>query len=186
MSRGSNLEALCQAIRKEQAPVEIAFTVVTRRSAPVHEVCSANNVPAVFISTTDMVKFERELLNKIWENHVNLLVLSGFMKQLSGLFIMRVGIPILNIHPALLPRHGGKGMYGMKVHQAVFEANEKVSGATVHRVDAQYDHGRILAQQEVSLAGCLSPEEIASRVLAVEHSLYPKTIIRFVQEKHHR
>jgi phosphoribosylglycinamide formyltransferase-1 len=83
---------------------------------------------------------------------------------------------VLNIHPALLPRFGGKGFYGMKVHEAVLAAGEKVSGVTVHLVDEQYDHGPILAQREVPVLEDDTPETLAARVLIEEHKIYPEVV----------
>ena len=87
---------------------------------------------------------------------------------------------ILNIHPALLPAFGGKGMYGMKVHQAVFESGAKVSGVTVHLVNEVYDAGPIIAQQAVDIEHCTSPEAIAEKVLNIEHDLYSKALRRIL------
>ena len=85
---------------------------------------------------------------------------------------------ILNIHPALLPKFGGQGMYGMRVHEAVLAAGERESGATVHLVDEEYDHGRILAQEKVPVKAEDTPETLQKRVLAVEHQLYAATLAR--------
>jgi folate-dependent phosphoribosylglycinamide formyltransferase PurN len=86
---------------------------------------------------------------------------------------------IINIHPALLPSFGGKGMYGMKVHEAVFKSSAKVSGASIHLVDENYDTGKIVAQQGVDISDVASPKEIADRVLKIEHKLLPYVISKF-------
>lgn len=130
-----------------------------------------------------MADFERRLSDLVSREKIDLIALAGFMKLLSAQFIAAVGVPILNIHPALLPAHGGEGLYGLKVHQAVFAAGEKLSGATVHLVDPLYDHGRIIAQQSVPIADCSSPEEIAARVLTIEHQLYAPAIHSFLSRK---
>ena len=85
---------------------------------------------------------------------------------------------ILNIHPALLPKFGGQGMYGMRVHEAVLAAGERESGATVHLVDEEYDHGRVLAQEKVPVKAGDTPETLQKRVLAVEHRIYATTLAR--------
>jgi len=120
--------------------------------------------------------FESEVLTLIHSHQIELIALAGFLKLLSASFISQCAIPILNIHPALLPRYGGKGMYGAAVHQAVYKNGDKVSGATVHLVNEHYDQGTILAQERVDISDCQSPLEIAGRVLAVEHRIYAQAI----------
>jgi folate-dependent phosphoribosylglycinamide formyltransferase PurN len=93
------------------------------------------------------------------------------------------GNKMINIHPALLPSFGGKGMYGMNVHKAVFESSAKVSGATVHFVNEVYDSGTIIMQRCVDISSAESPEEIAAMVLRIEHEILPKTILKFAENK---
>jgi folate-dependent phosphoribosylglycinamide formyltransferase PurN len=90
---------------------------------------------------------------------------------------------IINIHPALLPSFGGKGMYGMNVHRAVFNSSAKVSGATVHMVDKTYDTGKIIAQRCVDISDVKSPDEIAERVLKIEHQLLPEVLKAFTEDR---
>lgn len=186
LSRGSNLRAIHSSFREAGSPAEIALAVITRRNAPVKEVCAELGIPCQFISGTNMATFESHLLPLIRACGVELIALAGFMRQLSPQFISACEVPILNIHPALLPSFGGQGMYGMNVHRAVFEAGEKVSGATVHRVDPLYDHGEIIAQAKVDISALSSPEEIAEAVLKQEHSLYGKTIIAYLSSLHNQ
>lgn len=113
---------------------------------------------------------------------IDLIALAGFMSLLGGDFLTSVGIPVVNIHPALLPKYGGPGMYGMRVHEAVFASGDKVSGATVHLVDPVYDHGEIIAQKQVDISACRSPEEIAGLVLRVEHQLYAPAIYQYLSD----
>ncbi|HOQ80442.1 MAG TPA: formyltransferase family protein, partial [Candidatus Cloacimonadota bacterium] len=102
--------------------------------------------------------------------------LAGFMRKLSEQFLDTINTPLINIHPALLPKYGGKGMYGSNVHNAVFTAGEKISGATVHYVNKNYDEGDIIMQQSVDITDCQSPEEIGKKVLAIEHQIYGAAI----------
>jgi len=105
-----------------------------------------------------------------------LIVLAGFLKLIPGNFVRAFRNRIINIHPALLPSFGGPGMYGSNVHRAVFDSSSQVSGATVHFVDETYDTGRIIAQRCVDISGVKSQEEIAERVLNIEHQLLPYVI----------
>ncbi|MEE9432127.1 MAG: formyltransferase family protein, partial [Melioribacteraceae bacterium] len=107
---------------------------------------------------------------------VDLIVLAGFLKKIPNEFVSVFVNKIINIHPALLPKYGGKGMYGANVHKAVFEAQEKISGATVHFVNKIYDDGKIIEQRSVDITDVKSPTEIAERVLKIEHELLPDVI----------
>ncbi len=179
MSRGSNLKAMAQYFESNNLPIEISFVVHTRQKAPIREVCEALNIKAVHVPYRDSMIFETKVLELVKSESVELIALAGFLKLLSKSFFEQAAIPIFNIHPALLPAYGGKGMYGTAVHKAVFEAQEQKSGVTVHFVDPIYDHGHIFAQESVDISACASPEEIAKIVLGIEHSLYGRAIRDF-------
>jgi len=176
--RGSNLHALHRFFFESGQPVQIALAVFSRADSPAYGLAQELGICSMVISTRDMHAFEEQLLPFIKQNDIELIALAGFMKQLSESFLNSVQVPVLNIHPALLPRFGGKGMFGMAVHEAVFTAGEKLSGATIHRVDPLYDHGEILAQQKVDISKCYSASEIANLVLKAEHELYGPTICK--------
>lgn len=175
-SRGSNLRAMHGYWREHSLPIQIALAVFTRTDSPALALANDLGIPSLVVSAKIMKSFETEVLERCKALNINLIALAGFLKPLSNDFINKTGIPILNIHPALLPKYGGKGMYGMAVHNAVYEGGELVSGATVHIVDPLYDHGRIVAQSCVDVSACASPEEIAASVLAIEHQLYAPSI----------
>jgi threonylcarbamoyladenosine tRNA methylthiotransferase MtaB len=179
-SRGSNLATMHLYWQEHQLPVEIALAVFTRTDSPAYSLAKELNIPSTVIPARNMQAFEAEVLRMCQAEGIVLIALAGFLKQLSNEFINSVGIPILNIHPALLPKYGGKGMFGMAVHKAVHEAEEKLSGATVHLVDPLYDHGRIIAQSGVDISSCSTPEAIATKVLTAEHQLYAPAIYRFL------
>ena len=179
-SRGSNLRAMAQYFMEQKSQVIIDCVVHTLKSAPIVSLCNELHLNTVWIGSRNMDSFEDQACTLIHEREIDLIVLAGFMKHLSGRFVENVGIPIVNIHPALLPKYGGIGMYGSKVHQEVFQNQEQVSGATVHIVDSHYDHGQIIAQQEVSIEDCTSAEEIGSKVLQIEHRLYAPSIAAFL------
>lgn len=122
------------------------------------------------------------LLDLLNNHHVDLIALAGYLKKLPPTVIKAYRNRIVNIHPALLPKFGGKGMYGMRVHTAVLEAGETESGATIHYVDEIYDHGQIVDQEKVPVKPDDTPETLAARVLEVEHRLYPR-VIKHLAEK---
>ena len=182
-SRGSNFLAIYNFFKKENYPVRIAFATVNNPQAPILDKCRELGLQCLYLPTKDMAEFEVALLAHLIEKKVELIALAGFLKKLSADFIREFGKPILNIHPALLPLYGGEGMYGERVHQAVFAAGEKESGATVHLVNEMYDAGKIVSQQRISITDCLSPEEIAARVLKIEHQIYAPAIWKVLSDQ---
>ncbi|MCK4357476.1 MAG: phosphoribosylglycinamide formyltransferase [Candidatus Cloacimonetes bacterium] len=173
-SRGSNFESIVKYIYKNKLPISMKFLIVTRPDAPIIQRAENNNVKWILLS--DKNNFEQDLLGLLSQYNVHLVVLAGFMRKLSPNFLNKFKGKIINIHPALLPKYGGKGMYGMRVHQAVFENNEKFSGVTVHFVNEEYDAGEIIFQEKIPIDHLKSAEEIAHEVLKIEHEIYPKVI----------
>ena len=180
LSRGSNLCALHNYFTQNKLPVEVALVIFTSKNAPAIQLAKERNLNYWIISAYNMQSFETRAIELCRQNNIELIALAGFLKQLSENFIEQVQVPILNIHPALLPEFGGKGMFGMAVHQAVFASGDKVSGVTIHLVNSRYDNGKIVAQQKVDISSCKSPAEIADKVLEIEHSLYAPTIFQFL------
>ena len=109
-------------------------------------------------------------------NNINLIALAGFLRKVPEEIIEKYNQKILNIHPSLLPKYGGRGFYGMNVHRAVIDSGEKKTGITIHFVDKEYDKGPIIYQEEVSVLNGDNPEELSSRVLKVEHRAYKMVI----------
>tara|TARA_Y100000590_G_C15464230_1_gene917645 strand:+ start:269 stop:880 length:612 start_codon:yes stop_codon:yes gene_type:complete len=122
-----------------------------------------------------------ELVLKYYKT--DLILLAGFMKKIPQNIVKIYKNKILNIHPSLLPNYGGKGFYGMKVHNAVINANEKFSGATVHIVNDEYDKGSIIAQEKIKVSKSDTAEILAAKVLKIEHSIYPKAVRMFCLDK---
>jgi len=174
-SRGSNLLAIYRYFELRELPVQIALAVFTDGASPACQSCRELQIPTRVISARDMKSFEQAFADLIFDIEPDLIALCGFMRLLSSDLLARIKVPVLNIHPALLPKYGGKGMYGMAVHEAV-AAGERISGATIHTVDPIYDHGNIIAQKEVDISACKSPADIAHNVLKIEHEIYAKAI----------
>ena len=178
-SRGSNFLAIHDYLKKQAIPIEIEYLVAFDQTAPVVQLAKERNIPIFFYEETDK-KLNDFLIKTIKQNPVDLIVLAGFMRKLSRSFFLSINTPVVNIHPALLPKYGGKGMYGLNVHKAVFAAGEKVSGATVHFVTENYDEGEIIYQKECDISMCSSPEEIAKEVLKIEHEIYSRAICNLI------
>ncbi len=183
LSRGSNFNAIVDYINNNNLQIEVKFVTINRKKALIQNKCKFYKIPAIFISTKDFHSFEEKLLLLFKKHKIHLIVLAGFMRQFSADFLKKIQCNIVNIHPALLPKFGGKGMYGMAVHQAVYEAQEQKSGATVHYVNENYDEGKIIRQLSVDISNCKSASEIGDRVLKIEHKLYPKTIAELLERK---
>jgi phosphoribosylglycinamide formyltransferase-1 len=125
------------------------------------------------------VEYGRALLEILRKCEIDFVVLAGFLKRVPEIVVESFKNRIVNIHPALLPSFGGKGMYGMRVHQAVIDYGCKVSGVTVHVVDPEYDHGPVVLQRCVAVEPDDTPESLASRIHQVEYDILPEAIKLF-------
>jgi folate-dependent phosphoribosylglycinamide formyltransferase PurN len=117
-----------------------------------------------------------DMLRALEEHGIEIVLLAGYLKLIPGDVVARYSRRMLNVHPALLPAFGGAGMYGMHVHRAVLASGARISGATVHYVDEEYDRGPIIGQWPVPVLIEDTPEALAARVLRVEHRLYPRVV----------
>ncbi len=174
---GSNMQAIIDACNRGY--VNAKPCVVISNNSDSQALLRAKNegISCYHISTATHGDGADDAIINTFEKHkVDVIILAGYMKKLGDKVIERFKGKILNIHPALLPKYGGKGMYGNFVHEAVLAACEKVSGPTVHVVDKVYDHGRILAQKEVPVFLDDTVDSLSARVLEQEHILYPETI----------
>jgi phosphoribosylglycinamide formyltransferase 1 len=171
--RGSNLEALLRALGPA-APAAVVLVLSNRADAGALARATAHGVPAEVLRHSDDAA---EWLRHLDRHRVDLLVLAGYLKLVPVGVIARYRGRVLNIHPALLPRFGGKGMYGRRVHEAVLASGAAESGATVHLVDEVYDRGAVLAQARVPVLPGDDPDRLAARVLEAEHRLLPAVVL---------
>jgi phosphoribosylglycinamide formyltransferase-1 len=178
---GSNMQAIIDACKSGGLPA-IPRVVLSNNSASLALArARREGIPAYHLSALTHPcpeALDREILRLLQTHAVDLVVLAGYMKKLGPATLEAYRGRILNIHPALLPRFGGRGMYGRLVHEAVLAAGEATTGVTVHLVDAEYDRGPILAQREVPVRPGDTPESLAERVLREEHRLYVETLRR--------
>ena len=145
------------------------------RSARVHERAARLGIPSMTFSNADFAD-GTAVLKKLSEAAIDFIVLAGFMNKIPDVILQAYPDRILNIHPALLPRHGGKGMYGMHVHEAVIAAGDTVTGITIHYINSCYDEGRIVFQAQCPVLPGDSALEVATRVHALEYAYYPQVI----------
>lgn len=170
--RGSNFEALLRALGPG-APAEVVLAL-SDRSAPGLAFAESRNIPTEVLRHSDDGV---EWLSLLERHAVDMIVLAGYVKMVPPAVVSAYRDRIINVHPALLPRFGGKGMYGRRVHEAVLASGARESGASVHLVDEQYDQGPVLAQARVPVLADDTPERLAQRVLAVEHQLLPAVVL---------
>jgi phosphoribosylglycinamide formyltransferase 1 len=175
--RGSNLDALAERLADDEH-AEIVLVLSNRADAPGLLRAAAAGVPAEAL--TDPAD-GAEWLERLERRQADLVVLAGYLKLVPRAVIERFRGRIVNVHPALLPAFGGRGMYGHRVHEAVLASGAAESGATVHLVDEEYDRGTILAQERVPVEPGDTPERLAARVLAAEHRLLPAVVLAAAQ-----
>ncbi len=160
----------------------IVVVISNNSSSGVLQSARALGIPAFHLSLRqfpDHTAYQTAILETLNRHQVNFIVLAGYMKKLDSRIINAFPGRIINIHPALLPKFGGEGMYGMHVHTAVIRAGERESGATVHFVSAEYDTGDIIDQVKVPVHENDTPEILAARVLEAEHRLLPSVVKKF-------
>jgi phosphoribosylglycinamide formyltransferase-1 len=178
---GSNMQAILDAIAAGALPAEARIVICNNSGARALERARAAGVPGLHLSAAALGSEEaldRAMLEALRGHGVGLVVCAGYMRKVGPRVLAAYVRRMLNIHPALLPRHGGKGMYGIRVHEAVLAAGERETGVTVHLVDEVYDHGPIVAQARVPVQPGDTPEALQARVLQAEHRLYPETLRR--------
>lgn len=182
---GSNLEAILQAQSAgELGRARVAVVISNKPDAGGIEKARRYNVPTRVVDRKVLGSedaFQNALLSALTESKVDVICLAGFLRKLGPALIQKFKGRILNIHPALLPKYGGAGMYGHFVHEAVIAAGDKESGCTVHVVDEEFDHGPALAQARVPVLAGDTAESLAARVLEQEHRLYPQAIAEFCE-----
>ncbi|HLB54008.1 MAG TPA: phosphoribosylglycinamide formyltransferase [Gemmatimonadales bacterium] len=177
--RGSNLAALLGELAKDGSGARVALVVSNSAEAGALAIARRHGIPVhVFENYSDPSEWNRVLQAAA----IDLVILAGYLKQVPADTVTTWRGRMINIHPALLPKHGGPGMYGARVHQAVIAAGDSQSGATVHLVSEEYDRGRILGQATVPVEPDDTPESLAARVLEVEHRLLPAAVLAAARE----
>lgn len=174
--RGSNAQSIVDYFKYNEE-IKVDLIVSNNASAGVLEIAKKEGISSLVMNKTVM-EDDQYVLSAL--ESIDIIVLAGYMRKIPAYLIQAFKDRIINIHPALLPKFGGKGMYGMNVHVAVKEQGEKESGITIHLVDEVYDNGAYLFQAKVALDTEDTAEEIASKVLALEHFHYPRAIESYI------
>ena len=182
--RGSNFQTIHRKTRDGYISAHVVSLVSDNEKAGALSYARENGIATHVICPRDFADsrtFGTALLSILSEAAADLVVLAGYLKKIPDNVVDRYQNRIINIHPSLLPAFGGKGMYGMRVHEAVFSSGTQFSGVTVHFVNNEYDAGPIVLQRVVRISDCQTFEAVAHRVLAEEHIAYPEALKRLVE-----
>jgi formyltetrahydrofolate-dependent phosphoribosylglycinamide formyltransferase len=182
---GTNFQSIIEATKNGQINGQIRGLITNKTDiqaierAQNHDIPHTTLAPGQFSSTSEYIQ---ALLNQLDNWNTDLIALAGYMIKVPAEVIKKYKGRIVNIHPALLPKYGGKGFYGMNVHRAVIKNEETESGCTVHLVTEEYDEGPILAQKKVPVKDSEDPSSLAERILKEEHKLFPKVIAKLADQ----
>lgn len=172
--RGSNVEAVLQYFEQRPGLLHVALIVCNNPGAGVIDIAHAHHIPLLMLSRESMR--QDDWINEVAAYRPDLIVLAGFLRKIPERLVRQFENRIINIHPALLPAYGGKGMYGMKVHQTVIASGEKESGITIHYVNEHYDEGNIILQARCRINTGDTPELLVEKIHRLEHFYFPRTI----------
>ena len=178
---GTNLQEIIDNIENKRLNCKIEYIIADRDCYSL-ERGRKYNIKSVLLDKKEYGNKLSNDINKVLENKVDLIVLAGYLSIVDKDFISDWNNKIINIHPSLLPKYGGKGMYGMNVHEAVIANKENKSGCTVHFVDVDIDTGKILLQRKVDVSNNETPESLQKKVLKEEHQLLIEAIEKVISD----
>lgn len=171
---GTNAQKIIEYF-KDNDKIDVNLIVSNKKSAVVLERAKESGIDSWVINRNSFYETE-DILKKLNEYSIDFVVLAGFLLLVPKYLVKSFENKIVNIHPALLPKYGGKGMYGMNVHKAVYNAHETETGITIHFVNEKYDEGAIIFQAKCFIESNDKPEDIAQKVRVLEHEYFPKVI----------
>lgn len=182
---GTNLQSIIDRCADGTIPGEVVLVVSNKSDAQGLLRAQRSGINTVVHRRKkfpDGQAADDHLLQLLTKHEIDVIALAGYLKLLPPEVVRKYRNRIFNIHPALLPKYGGKGMYGHHVHEAVLASGDTESGVTIHLVDEIYDHGKIVAQEKVPILPGDTPDDLAARVLEVEHKLYPRVLKKVCEE----
>ncbi len=177
--RGTNFQAIIDACRNGQLSARPVVAISNNSKSVALQRARDAGIETAHLSNRthpDPDELDHAILDCLTDHDIDIVITAGYMKRLGQRTLGHYAGRILNIHPALLPKYGGRGMYGMNVHRAVIESGDTQTGVTIHWIEGDYDTGPVIAQRTISVREDDSPESLASRVLELEHTLLIKTL----------
>ncbi|MEQ8625351.1 MAG: phosphoribosylglycinamide formyltransferase [Vicingaceae bacterium] len=177
---GSNAAKIIEYFEVKTTMVSVDCIVTNQQEAGVYEVATKHNVPIFYLSNA-AIEVGNEVLTLLKERKIEWIVLAGFLRKIPAIIIQSYPDRIINLHPSLLPKFGGKGMYGKKVHQQVIESGETESGISIHLVNEEYDKGEIILQQKCMVDTNETVESLSKKVQMLEHKFFPIAIEQAVE-----
>ena len=171
---GSNVENI-YAYFSGRSDVEVVFVCTNKRDAFIVQRAKKLNLPVIIITKSELNSFDW-LYEKLQNAKIDLIILAGFLLKLPAIMVKKYQNRILNIHPSLLPKYGGRGMYGDRVHKAVLENKELESGISIHFVNQNYDEGKLILQEACSISADETLETLISKIQQLEQKYFPPTI----------
>lgn len=177
---GSNFQAIIDSVDRGTINAIITGLIAGKPHIKAIERANRHNIPVTILDQKDSSEFEKKLLSALDSLKPDLIVLAGFLRKIPDSVVNAYPDKIINIHPSLLPKYGGKGFYGEHVHRAVIEAGDNESGCSVHFVNERYDEGDIIDQVRVPVKSDDTPDSLAKRVLVEEHNLLPSVIAKLL------
>ncbi len=183
--QGTNFQAIADACTQGQLDAGICLLICNNSSAPVLSRAISAGIATRHLSSKthpDPDDLDTAIRTSLVDAGIELVVLAGYMKKLGDQTLKEFAGRIINVHPSLLPRHGGEGFYGTSVHEAVLNSGDRTTGATVHLVSKEYDTGDILLQEEICVLDTDDANALAARILPLEHELLISAVRNFVME----
>ncbi len=184
--RGSNFQSILDAVDRGELRLDIVLCLSDREGAGALERAEQHGVPTVVIhprSFESEAAYTAAMIRALEAHAVNFIALAGYMKKIPGAITSTYRGRMVNVHPALLPAFGGQGMYGRRIHEAVIQYGVHWTGATVHVVDEEYDTGPVVLQEPVPVMPGDTADDVAARVLEVEHRIYPAALRLFAEDR---
>lgn len=159
--------------------IEVDLVCTNNAKSGVIERARRLNKNVYIFKNSDLIT-GAHILEKLEQKKIDYIILAGFLRKIPESILEKYENKIINVHPSLLPKYGGFGMYGEKVHKAVLDAGESVSGISIHLVNAQYDEGKIIYQKQIEISGINNPEELASKIHNLEYKIFPVVIEEYI------
>lgn len=183
---GTNFQALHRASLKKDFPGVVTALICNRQKAGAVDYARDHDIPVYLLAPEDYsveADYTRRLEEILQNEKPDLILLAGYLKKIPASIVGSYRNRIINIHPSLLPKYGGQGWYGMRVHRAVIEQGDTVSGSTIHYVTEEYDRGPVIARSRVTVRPDDTPESLAEKIKVKEHILFPETVKKLLQKQ---